>query len=176
MCRDAERIEATTDIDLADPNSFSQVLGSAKPIEAKTYPWVRCTLSKTLVWSHPAAPVSLSNQSVTVNGPAGPTPSQMTVYWATHAEGGRPMGSTGGDGTKTKPFLLGAAAEIRADASTTLRLVFAVRIADETGVISPKIAGHVNLRDPPLAGLAEPRLQAQRQEGDVVRIVGSARR
>lgn len=125
----SEVFESTTgtDVDLADAASFAQVFGQARPIEARTYPWVRCTLSKTLRWSHPAAPVSLSNQSITVNGPVGPAPDKMTVHWATHAEGGRPNASaTGGDGTFAKPFLLGAAADVRADVSTTLRLVFAV--------------------------------------------------
>lgn len=113
-------------VDLTDPNAFANAFAQAAEIPAGTYPWIRMTLSNDLEWSHPAAPVSLSNQITTVNGPPGPQAGQMTAYFATEAEGGQPNGSGGGDGTIGNPLLMGSAAEIVADSNTVLRIVFSV--------------------------------------------------
>ncbi len=122
----AMRSESGKVVDLADAASLGGVLGDAAAITVGTYRLLRMTISNTLVWSHPAAPISLQNQAVTVNGPPGPAPGQMTVYFATHDLGGRPGGDSGGEGTAAKPLLLGAPAEVVAGSATVLRLVFVV--------------------------------------------------
>lgn len=114
-------------IDLADPSTFSNAFGAAVDIPAGTYDWIRLTISQDLVWSYPNAPISLSNQTYTVQGgPPGPAPGQMAVYFATYDEGGSPNGQGSGEGTATQPFLLGQPARIVAGSNTTLRIVFQV--------------------------------------------------
>ncbi|MEM7200179.1 MAG: hypothetical protein AAF628_07930 [Planctomycetota bacterium] len=111
-------------VDLTDPNAFSNAFGAAVDIPAGTYSRVRMTLSTTLEWSYPSAPVSLSNQQVTVSGPPGPQAGQMTAYFATHDAGGRPNGT--GDGTATSPLLLGQPVTLTAGSDSVLRVVFSV--------------------------------------------------
>ncbi len=114
-------------VDLADSSSFNNAFGDSVNIPSGTYSWIRMTISEDLVWSHPAAPVSLSNQTFTVSGgPPGPTADQMTVYFATHDQGGKPGGQGGGQGTQAAPMLLGSSAKVEASRTTTLRLVFSV--------------------------------------------------
>lgn len=114
-------------IDISDAASFAGIFGNATPIPVGTYTWIRMVISSDLIWSHAAAPVSKTNQTFTVTGgPPGPNPNQMSVHFATHAQGGRPNGPGGGQGTSANPFLLGAQAAIAAGVTTKLRLVFAV--------------------------------------------------
>ena len=114
-------------VDLANPATFGNAFGAEAAIPVGTYEWIRLTLGQELVWSHPTAPVSLSNQNFVVQGgPPGPSPGQMAVHFATFAEGGRPNGQGSGEGTAAKPFLLGQGARIDAGTDTTLRIVFLV--------------------------------------------------
>ena len=133
-------------VDLADPNAFGNAFGAAQPVPAGTYSWIRMTLGTTLIWSHPAAPVSLSQQPVTVNGPPGPQAGQMTAYFASHEQGGNPEG----DATLNDPLLLGASAAVPAGGDVELRVVAAI-----TGTLIDQGGGSYDLGPPSLFFVAE---------------------
>ncbi len=112
-------------VDLADAASFTDSFSEEAFIAPGTYRWIRMTIDEQIIWSHPDAPVGLSDQLFTViGGPPGSQPGQMTVYFATHDEGGLPGGDGGGSGTRDEPFLLGGDAEVVSGENTTLRIVF----------------------------------------------------
>ncbi len=137
-------------VDLADPATFNNAFGQATSVPSGTYDWMRLTLSTTLVWSHPDPPVSLSNQAQVVSGPPGPAPGQMTVYFATYDEGGRPNGPGGGDATSSNPFLLGSPAEIARGTRTTLRMIFVV-----TDTLEDQGGGSYDLAPPEMFFVSE---------------------
>ena len=111
-------------VDLADASSFGDAFASAS-IPAGDYNKIRFTIDDTLVWTHAAAPVSLSNQNFTVvGGPPGPVAGQMTVYFATADQGGKPNGGEdSGEGTVAVPFLLSQGFSVAAGVTTQVTLV-----------------------------------------------------
>lgn len=140
-------------VDLADPNAFANAIGTSVSIAAGTYKWIRMVLGKNLVWSYPSAPVNKTDQTFTVpQGPAGPDPNKLSVHFATHDQGGKPMlgQGAGGDGTQTRPFLLGAPAKVEAGGSTTLRIVFVI-----TDALRDQGGGNYDLAPPQMFFVSE---------------------